>query len=751
MTYQDDTAADDDTLAEAASKAPEVLMDGSLGLLPDSTRPPGLTLTKEQIKSIKRYEMAGLALPITLGDVIGYLGYNEGEGAGEYLEPREFLKSFEKINAHARTWNPLRTRLIGMTSKLEIFADEIANNGVTMSLIFNDVDALKKLPAYNIKTLADIRKLKDELGDRLKEFNLDAEDKSTVSQFSIFLNNILDAVRRQQSEAHDIKKDLGKFSEELAQKVLPEIKFKVRTINNSNLETLIKDLSTDIEQRADLIEKLNDAYKKTVKDALSAASTMNIAGLGIAIYNGINAEKIRSDLKKERDIQKNKIEEMRTKNKVLASLHRVRADLLDLDIIVVDADIATKNLESVWLNITNYLDASVEGVDRINDALGLYAFFHEFNSVINPWKRIGRDAVLLYEVFDQADKEFRDEYNSNFNMRARSPMPMNTPVYFDAPDTTIIRNSKDACNSTMIDAKVYHTATDYLPNVFAKFTGLNEGLNAAHTDLSASLQRIYVFLEIPLEEIDKFHKDIKEQDLDDEALEYISQRISKARDNAISKTGELTKILAGHLRSLRDTFNRQSTLRSLAELQTQATGLPLEIDGFVERKAVLSGELLALDNGIKALENKGLAEIGEETILNAEALAALQLGGPPAAALKVALDLLQKSLVVLEASLNYQGLLSLRTSLYTRIDAEQQKIRAKNDDLWRVGQHTKLIESFHHFDDERVLYAQEYSKIVNSLESFVNKHTSTPSDDDESVQQWIQDARAAMNYLPTLR
>ncbi|MCI8210961.1 hypothetical protein AUC61_15615 [Pseudomonas sp. S25] len=423
MTYQYDTPVADDTLVDEASRAPLILIHASVGRLPDSTRGPGLILTKDQILDIKRYEMEGLALPVELGAVIGYLGYNEGDGAGKGLEPKDFQKTFTLINNHARTWNPLRTDLIAVTSKLQIFAGDIKNNGITMQEIISDVRTLNKLDTYNIRTLEDLRKLKDELGDRLKEFQFDAADKYTVSQFSYFLDNILEAVKRQQSDADTLKKRLDKFSIDLAEKVIPEIKIKIETINNSNLAHAIKTLSENIELRATKIEELNAAYKNSVKSALEAASQLNIVGLGIAIYNGVEAEKIRKERNELRREQEGKIAEMRTKDKVLASLHRVRSKLQDLDAIAVDADMATKNLAIVWNHLTLFIERSRQGVDTINDALNLYQFRDHFRSVVTPWETIGRDAALLYEVFDQADKEFREENNPNTNMQRQSITP----------------------------------------------------------------------------------------------------------------------------------------------------------------------------------------------------------------------------------------------------------------------------------------------------------------------------------------
>lgn len=749
MTYLDDTSGIDNIVDEA-SRAPKVLMDGSLGLLEDSTREPGLILTKEQIKNIKLYEMAGLALPIEIGAVIGYLGYNEGDGAGQGLEPKDFQKTFTLINSHARTWNPLRTDLIAVTSKLQVFAGDIKNNGITMEDIYSDVRALRKLDGYDLRTLEDVRKLKEELGDRLNEFTLDAADKSTVSQFSYFLDNILEAVNRQQAEAAGIKRRLDSFSTDLAEKVLPEIKIKIATINNSNLADVIKVLSENIETRAKRIEELDSAYKNAVKSALDAVSKLNIVGLAISIYTGVEAERLRKQRNAERKIQEGMIAEMRTKDKVLASIHRVRSDLQDLDIIVVDADIATKNLVTVWNKITIFIDRSKQGVNAINDALSLYQFMDHFRSVVRPWETIGIDAELLYAVFDQADKEFREEYGPKSMIQSRSTMLMNDSMVWNEPDMKVLNDAKAVCNSKIIDATANYDVTGYLPNTFAKFKNLNTALNQAHSGLTESAQQMFYHLELPMDSLVRYQEDLEDA-TDPEDRAYILGRIFDVRNTALTDTGKETKKLAQHLKSISEVFNRQSTQTSLKELELRAITLPNDIINIEERKTTLNGELTTLSSAIKAIEAKGFAEIGEETILNAESLAALQLGGPPALAVKAALDLLQKSLADLDAALNYFGLLKLRENLNVRIDAETTKINAKRDEIRTVGQRIKLIGTFHDFDDERAVYLQEYSKIVTTLELFLNRPVPTPNDNDESIEQWAQDARAMMAYLKAVR
>lgn len=748
MSYQDDTPVTDDVIADEAIRAPKLLMDASSGLLEDSTREPGLILTKEQLVNIKKYEMAGLALPTEIGAVITHLNYDVGDGAGKGLEPKDFQQTYTLIRNHALTWNPLRQDMMDVGSKLQVFAGLIKNNGASIEEIYDNVKALKKLSEYNIEEFEDIRKLQDELRDRLPEFALDQSDKITISQFSYYLGNILKGVDDQKNDADNIKKRLGIFATYLAENVLPAIKSKVKAIDNSDLPQTVKTLSETIAKKAEEIDTLDADYKKTVKLALEAASTLNIVGIATSIYNGVAAEKLRKKRNELRKEQATRIAELQTKNKVIASLHRVQRELQDLDFIVVEADIATKNLQTAWNKITIFVDDSHKGLNAINDALSLVRFMYHFRAVVKPWEMIGTKADLLYEVFIQADKAFLDKYPSEQpqkSPRMMRAMRMSDPLIFEAPDMKVLQAAKDDCNSKMVAITVHHDVTGYLPNAVDKIEGLNKGLNNAHSDLTTSAQDIFYALQMGINKVDGAQKDLA--DAGDADRDFFQKEISGIRSTATDTTRNETNLLAQHLQSLNEAFNRTSTLSSLNGLKIDAIKLPEAIAALEERKNALTNDLDTLANAIGAIEGKGFAAIGEDAILNAETLAALQLGGPPAAAVAAGLELLKKSLAVLDTSLNFQGLLKLRENLKTRIDVETQNIINKQGELRQVNQRTKLVEAVHGFVDERATYSAEYAKIIKSLQSFVKQYNAAPTEGDKSMVQWIQDARALMNYV----
>ena len=400
--------ASDDNVVDEAARAPIALFDYSAGVPADSAREPGLILTKEQLKNIKRYEIAGLSLPIELANVINYLGYTTGAGNG--LDAVDFRKTFQIIHIHASSWNPLRVDLIAIGNKLELFAKEMGTHTATILEIRNDIRQLNTLDEYNIRTLEDVRRLEFEWGDKFPGIKLDDEDKRTVSEFSYYLNNILESLKQQEADANSIKFRLDAFATTLSNQVRPALQLKIRLIESNSLSDELKVLNEIIKQRALEIDEKVKEYKEAVRQSLGSAASFNIIGLAMSIYMGVEAERIRKERNRLRAEQRRDIAVMQTKNKILGSLNRVRFDLQDLDIIVVDADMATKNLVTVWNKLSIFIARSSQQADTIEDALSVRQFVNAFQLVAAPWKDIEQDANALLQVFAQADKEFREEY-----------------------------------------------------------------------------------------------------------------------------------------------------------------------------------------------------------------------------------------------------------------------------------------------------------------------------------------------------
>ncbi|MDU8459204.1 MULTISPECIES: alpha-xenorhabdolysin family binary toxin subunit A [Pseudomonas syringae group] len=397
-----------DPKADEAIKTAELF--GTMSSANDKhvTRAPGLILTKEQIINLKKYELAGLALPIELEDIIVYLGYSKGAGAG--LEPEDFLKSFNLIHRHARRWSPLRTDLLGIGSKLKVFAGKMLVYGQSMEEINGDVRAGKIVDHHQIKTLEDVKRLSVELGKDFPGIELDENDKEITQEIGSHLTDILDLITANLADAQTIKKELDQFGLDLSLHVRPEIQRKMVAIDNSSLPADVAKLILDIEQRAKDIDEKNKEYKTVVQQSLNSVSSLNIVGLALGIYFGVEAENVRGARNELIAQQTADIDTLQDKNTILGSLSRVKFNLQNLATIVVDADVATKNLITVWNKLFLFIEASAVSASEINDALSLRQFMNHFRQVVHPWKTIEVDSDALLNVFKEADEEYKRIY-----------------------------------------------------------------------------------------------------------------------------------------------------------------------------------------------------------------------------------------------------------------------------------------------------------------------------------------------------
>lgn len=386
-------------LITVAATAPEALFSSSVATPETDTRDTGLILTKDQIKSLKKYEIAGLALPTELKDVIAYLGYESGAGKG--LEATDFQKTFQLVNGHARLWNPLRTDMLTVNTKLAVFAESVGTYHEAMEVVFKSIKALELVDEHGINTLEDLRKF--EINSGITFPDIEALDRSDLGYY---LDQILEKIKEQAIEATRIKERLKTFGEALDGQVLSGIKQKLSLMDNHSVGSEIKALQVKIDNRSTSIDEKNKEYKELVMQAVGSV----FGNLAMLIYSSVEAEKIRKERNRLSNEQEKDIALMDQKNRILASLSRVRMDFQNLDLVVIDADIATKNLITVWNSLDTFIAASVAEIKGIHDGLSMRRFRNQFNLVVKPWETIKVDAKKLEGVFAAADREFKEEY-----------------------------------------------------------------------------------------------------------------------------------------------------------------------------------------------------------------------------------------------------------------------------------------------------------------------------------------------------
>lgn len=334
MITDNSTAVDDQPVAsealEQAQALPDTLVSAAASNTPDVFREPGLILTRSQLVNLKRYEVRGLSLPVILKDVIGYLGYESGAGAN--LEAKDFQESFTIIRNHALQWAPIRADMMNIGSELSVFADQIKTYQHSIQEIYQD--------------------LRTQVTD-----NINPADRA---DFVNYIQEVGNLVRERQTATNVLNARLNDFAEELSTKVMPTVQIKLRSIDNRKQPLEISRLNAEIEERARRIDEKQQEYKKAVGIAVGTGVVVLAAG----IYFSVQAEKIRKDLNALRAAQNRSIIELERQNKINGALQRVRFDISDLQELVFDADIATKNLTVVWTALDTYMTESVNQANK---------------------------------------------------------------------------------------------------------------------------------------------------------------------------------------------------------------------------------------------------------------------------------------------------------------------------------------------------------------------------------------------------
>jgi hypothetical protein len=371
----DDQPVDSETLQQAQA-LPDTLVSAAVSKTPDVLREPGLILTKSQLVNLKRYEVRGLSLPVTLKDVVGYLGYETGAGAN--LEATDFQSSFTIIRNHALQWAPIRADMMNIGSELSVFADQM------------------KIYQHSIR----------EIYEDLRAQAVDKLNPVDQTDFVNYIQEVGALVGERQAATNGLNTRLNDFAEELSTRVLPTVQIKLRSIDNRKQPLEIARLNAEIDERAVRIEEKQQEYKKTVGIAVGTGVVVLAAG----IYFGVKAENIRKDINALRAAQNRTIVELERQNKINGALQRVRFDISDLQELVFDADIATKNLTVVWTALDTYIAESVNQANKVTDTLSLRRLMNAFDLVAVPWANIKRDADKLLTVFSEADDAFRKEY-----------------------------------------------------------------------------------------------------------------------------------------------------------------------------------------------------------------------------------------------------------------------------------------------------------------------------------------------------
>ncbi|MVV48506.1 DNA-binding protein [Pseudomonas sp. PB120] len=704
--------ADYETITRFATEVPKTLSDASKADADKVARETGLLLTKSQVIDLRKYEAAGLALPYTLKDVNDYLRFGAGQDGGDGLRAADFLKTFVETRDHARRWSPLRERIMITGTELKLFGASMQRYGEDMEEVYLDLKSGPLLEKHNVKTLEQLKKLQLELGGKFPGIELDVD---TIPDMKYYLGKILDRVASNQVSVRDIKTDLDKFGYDLREKVIPGIKLRVALIQTNAYPAEVRKLDEVIARRAAEIVEKNTQYQALVDKALGSAAGLNLFGLGMAVYYGVEAEAVRAVRKELNAAQDKDIEVLSNMNQTLGSLKRVEQRLQNLTVIAIDADMATQNLMHVWNVMHRYVEESSTAMLGIDDALSLRRFMSSFREVVGPWVQIHQDADLLIEVFREADREYNQDQGRAKPRMTTFSIRQNYP----APNLQVLKDSHHAMRDSAVSAEALFIRLNYLPGVFDRFHRLLGNVNAAARDLRESSLNSKMDLESKVRKLVALEKELSGAVQGSEEFDEIEEDLIAALKKMLAITRNEASKVSIRLDNISDGYDRRTTLGYIAGLEKDQIDAKESKQALVETQARLQRELTFLSDAIGAIEKAGIEKIGKDIALTIDKLKELGMAPPQAQIVMFAIDELKKAMADINAGITFINMVQESNTLQDKVNELGRKIALKDKDVDQAVRKIEFIQLIHALEDQRQRYVGEYKQAVVAFDQFL--------------------------------
>lgn len=698
----------DNKIVENATKAPAVFISASLGEGNEYNRDTGIQLTKEQIISLRKYEVLGLSLPVRLQDVIAYLNYGAGDSGGLGLKPADFLRTFGTTYDHAKRWSPLREKIMLTGTDLKIFAGSIIRTGSGIVEIYEDLKVSRYLEEHNISTPEQYLELKRKIPN-LPDLALPEGD---VPEIKAYLNDMLGKVRQCHQKAERVREQLDSFGKDMREKVLPEIKLRLEFVSRNTYQADIQVLQGEIDQRSKEIDELNKQYDQLVQEAIAAAATFNVAGLILGIYQGVKAEEIRKKRNNLKAEQQAANQKMASKSQTLASLNKIRDDLQNLDYVAIEAEVATQNLMLVWNALSTYITASIKEVDSLHEATSLRRFKNQILAIIDPWEQIKSSADQLLDVFAAADKEYGNKFQSFRSKRIMFSLPNNQT--YPQVNVAALRAHSAAMQKSNTTAQMLFEQFNYMPGIVRNMNDLSIAVQRATFDMRSQARTDIIHLERARDKLKGYQAELAYPEDVEEVREDMENEL-KSTSNKISERYEDLKVIRSSLSTAYDRATSQQWIATLQQDRDVTEALKVKSD---EKLTDLEKQMKSASEGIDLIAKAGVEKIGQEAQLTLDNLKALGLAPPQVQIAMLAIDTLKKIISGIGEAISFLNMLDAYNKLRDKAADLRVQLKKYKSDIARTDGKIQLVNALDQLDEGRWGYVNEYSNLVNGFDSF---------------------------------
>ena len=731
----------DNEILDAAVLAPKLFVDASVGDGEEYNREPGFQLTKEQIVSLRKYEVLGLSLPVEIDDVIVYLDYGQGDTGSPGLTAGDFQVTFRKTYDHARSWSPLREKIMMTGTDLKIFAGSILRIGNGIVEIYEEQKISSYLEEHGIDTPEKYLQQKF-LNPGLPTLDLSAGD---LHELRSYLDEMLSKVQSAHAKATSVRYEIDKFGSVMREEVLPHIKLRLKAVSENTYQSDIKELQLKIDERSEEIEQVSQQYDKMVKDAIMAAASLNIAGLVLGIYTGVKAEEIRKQRNALKEAQQHDNLQMLSKNKTLSSLNRIRTDLQELRDVTIEAEVATQNLMLVWNSLALYIKASKEDADLLDNALSLRQFKNQVLSIVEPWSQIKNSADQLLGVFAEADKEYESgqllgiEGMRMFRSFAESDISIFNVVKLRAANAQI----QDA----NITAQMLFERWNYQPGRVEKVQGLALAASQATVNLRVISDATIIHLKQSQKKLEGFQEEVKSPIDADEVRTDMQKELKKLSGRLTGQFDELKSFN----KKLLVPYSRDDSAQLAKEVHVERKYAEERQAVLEKQRDELEPKIKSVSDGIDLIAKAGIEKLGKQMELSKDKVMELGMTPPQVEVVMFAIDTLKNLIEDIGTTVSYLNMVAELNRLRVRLTELKDQARKCSSDVERADGQIELLQALDKVDEERSGYVAEFSALLVYFESLSRKFTENEAEPVEArVEFAIAEIKQDINYLKSL-
>ena len=344
-------------------------------------------ITKNDIKKIKNYIFAAKELPQSTEDVEKQLKTDHTDIVG--LELIDIVELYISITKNASLWADIEYSMKRVASSLATFSEDLESFGQ------NIIDAIETMPGY-IDYLGTIDSLTEEEINSLPPLEIGKTERNRFGSIQESLAFIASSIEEKKLSSQDVNERLKYFKSDLNDKVAINIGEKLKLASDEQINRQLTALNADI----DLAQQRIDEKTKETEPNFFEHILGFIAGEASSTYYLLLKIQQNTHLRPlitQRDLL---TEQVKQKNILAGTLMEFQSGLNSMSIYVEGAIQSTSQLETLWISITDYINASQNKVMGMKDFLTLRGFVSSFKVVLKNWNAVQSNSNQLISAFD---------------------------------------------------------------------------------------------------------------------------------------------------------------------------------------------------------------------------------------------------------------------------------------------------------------------------------------------------------------